>query len=291
MPQQPGPDFLCIGMQKAGTGWLFDQLQFHPDFWITPVKELHYLDRALTKTGNVERFLEITEKPKRMANMLKERRPWDERDIEFLKLFASYRRTRRDLDKYAALFQFKRDRISGDITPGYSGLSSELVAEIGERFPHLRVIIIIRDPVARVWSQISMSYRNDKFDKTLLERPDEFRDFLKHAEAISNIAYPSRIAERWFQNAPRIPFQHYFFDDVVGQPAKVRREILQFLGGDPDKPSGDLPPDHNRKSKDEKLAQPDNIKAVIVEQFRDELRACAKMFGGPAEVWAARYGA
>ena len=39
-----GPDFICIGMQKAGTGWAYDQLQYHPDFWMPPVKEIHYLD-------------------------------------------------------------------------------------------------------------------------------------------------------------------------------------------------------------------------------------------------------
>ena len=32
-----GPDFLCIGQQKAGTQWLYDMLQFQPEFWVTPV--------------------------------------------------------------------------------------------------------------------------------------------------------------------------------------------------------------------------------------------------------------
>src|SRR3954454_14322487 len=41
-----GPDFLCVGAQKAGTGWLYEQLRFHPDFWMPPVKELHYFDRS-----------------------------------------------------------------------------------------------------------------------------------------------------------------------------------------------------------------------------------------------------
>ena len=39
-----GPDFICIGAQKAGTRWLFDQLAFHPGFWMPPIKELHYLN-------------------------------------------------------------------------------------------------------------------------------------------------------------------------------------------------------------------------------------------------------
>ena len=34
-----GPDFICVGMPKAGTGWLFDQLRYHPDFCVPePVK-------------------------------------------------------------------------------------------------------------------------------------------------------------------------------------------------------------------------------------------------------------
>src|SRR5437762_8195064 len=38
-----GPDFICIGMPKAGTAWLHDQLRHHPDFWMPPVKEVNYL--------------------------------------------------------------------------------------------------------------------------------------------------------------------------------------------------------------------------------------------------------
>src|SRR5215471_4218872 len=38
------PDFLCVGAQKAGTSWLYQQLEPHPDFWMPPLKELHYLD-------------------------------------------------------------------------------------------------------------------------------------------------------------------------------------------------------------------------------------------------------
>jgi hypothetical protein len=39
------PDFLCVGAQKAGTSWLYRQLEPHPDFWMPPVKELHYFDQ------------------------------------------------------------------------------------------------------------------------------------------------------------------------------------------------------------------------------------------------------
>jgi len=43
--RSPGPDFLCIGAHKAGSTWLYQQLDSHPDFWMPPVKELHYFDQ------------------------------------------------------------------------------------------------------------------------------------------------------------------------------------------------------------------------------------------------------
>jgi hypothetical protein len=41
----PQPDFFCVGAQKGGTSWLYQQLQSHPDFWMPPIKELHYFDK------------------------------------------------------------------------------------------------------------------------------------------------------------------------------------------------------------------------------------------------------
>ena len=46
------PDFLCVGAQKGGTTWLYQQLDSHPDFWMPPVKELHYFDQ-LSRTKRV----------------------------------------------------------------------------------------------------------------------------------------------------------------------------------------------------------------------------------------------
>lgn len=290
MPVSSGPDFICIGMQKAGTGWLFDQLQFHPDFWIPPIKELHYLDKPYTNAANAEKFLDIASRKRRRRIRLAGRRPWDERDIEFLKTVISYDGLAMELDKYATLFRFKEGKLAGDITPGYSGLSDKTIASIAETFPQLRVMIILRDPVSRLWSQISMAHRRERFDRTLLDDSGTFRRYLERSEAVQKVAYASKIVDRWKRNAPALAFQHFFFEDVAQRPDTARREIVRYLGGDPDKASGEIPADHNRKSSNEKLELTDEIKGVIVEHFADELRACATMFGGYAEGWPAQYG-
>ncbi len=293
MSLQVGPDFLCIGMQKAGTGWLYDQLQHHPDFWMPPIKELRYLNRAEPGMGQARELLNMAyNAPKRLQKELAraEKRPWDERDFEFLRLACATGEQPRDLERYAALFRSKGDRLSGDITPAYSSLEEEFVSNIAGRFPDLKVILLLRDPVSRAWSQISMGHRRGRFDGALLEDPEAFRTYLKSASNIAQRGYPTQIAALWTHSVPALTFRHFFFDEIEKEPEKARAKILTFLGADFEKKSGELAPDHNRKSSYQKLELTDGIKAVLVEHFADEIRASVDLFGEYACDWAARYG-
>jgi hypothetical protein len=47
-----GADLLGIGMARAGTSWLFDNLKCHPDFWVPPIKGTYYLDKAVRAQDN-----------------------------------------------------------------------------------------------------------------------------------------------------------------------------------------------------------------------------------------------
>ena len=291
MPLENGPDFLCIGMQKAGTGWLFDQLQHHADFWIPPIKEFHYLDRDIVRMSNPRKLLEMSKhSPKRLAKVLSKRRPWDERDVEFLKEAASLAGKPRNIAQYTALFRFKNGLLTGDITPGYSTLSEDVIAEVGRALPGVKVVLLIRDPLDRAWSQICMAARNERFDTALLKDAGRFRAFLEGNETINARSFPTQIVGRWREHAPHIALQHFFLDDIIENPDETRREILTFLGADPGKPSGEVDADHNRKSKVAKLPLTDDIRAVLVDHFRVELLACVDLFGAHATGWAERYG-
>ena len=41
---QPGPDFIGLGAQRAGTSWIYSCLYEHPDIY-APVKEIHFFSR------------------------------------------------------------------------------------------------------------------------------------------------------------------------------------------------------------------------------------------------------
>lgn len=291
MPVALGPDFLCIGMMKTGTGWLFDQLQYHPDFWMPPVKEVHYLDRNEQRGVNAKKILDTARnKPKKLERIKQSaRRPWDERDFLFLEEMAGHRGGKPDIALYASLFRHKNGKLSGDVTPHYGGLDEETIADVARGLPDARGVLLIRDPVARAWSAISMQKRLDAFDVGILDNADRFRDYLR-SNKVRKLSFPTQTLARWQKHAPRMKIATFFFDDIAERPAEVRRDILNFLGADPEKASGEIAAGYNKKSQARKMELTDDIKTLLVEHFRDELRACAAAFGGHAGKWAANYG-
>jgi hypothetical protein len=43
------PDFICIGVQRAGTTWLYECLKEHPDVFVPETKELHFFNDNFEK--------------------------------------------------------------------------------------------------------------------------------------------------------------------------------------------------------------------------------------------------
>jgi Sulfotransferase family len=284
-----GPDFICIGMPKAGTGWLFDLCSVHPDFWMPPVKEIHYLDQKRpvlqSASKRLNRFDELAD-PSREG--IGRKRRFDERDLAFLKAADAASGLRMSLDLYASLFGAKGDKLSGDITPRYSALKDGVIEKVGRHLPDTKIILLVRDPVARALSRISMSYRNGHFDAAILDDEAALKDALENAGYLRDRSSPTAIIEAWNRSAPNMNFRHFFFDDLAAQPEKLQADVLSFIGADPSK-SVPVSVVENRKSKKEKLAFDDKAVRVVAEYYRDELLAC-KVLGGPAESWAAQYG-
>src|SRR5215467_5347679 len=150
-----GPDFICVGMPKAGTGWLYDQLQTHPDFWMPPVKELLYLNREIShipvggKRGG--QGLRLQEEPTEEREGRKERPrqvPRDAaRDSGFLRVAQHANGKPMDIERYVSLFRFKGDLLSGDISPMYTELDTAVIEKLRTRLPGTKLIMIAREPI------------------------------------------------------------------------------------------------------------------------------------------------
>ena len=269
---QACPDFLCVGAQKAGTSWLYQQLEAHPDFWMPPVKELHYLDE-LSRT---KRF-----HPPRCG---------DERDAVFLESMKELStRFYLDLERYGRLFQHKGTRVSGDISPAYSTLRDEIIERVVNHFPNLKVVFLARDPVERAWSQLSMGVRLGMIHRFDATDPEEVICNLLNPGVLVR-SHPSKVVARWKRYVRPENFRVYFFDDLKENPMALRRSILHFLGGDPEKPSGQVKLNENSDAGRDKLRLTMKVRERIARFFEHELKACAVELGGRAKSWPTRYG-
>jgi hypothetical protein len=272
LTETPGPDFLCIGAHKAGSTWLYQQLDSHPDFWMPPVKELHYFDQ--------------------LSRVQRAARPrcTDERDLRFLERLRSLSAEPGiDLENYGRLFEPKASLRSGDISPNYSTLSNKVIRQVVGYFQNLKVLFLARDPVERVWSHLSMEvhYRQiEPFDVTNIDEVN--RNLLRRGMLLRS--YPSAVVARWKRYVHPEQFRVYFFDDLQSNPAELRRSILCFLGADPDKPSSRLTANHNSWTRMEKLPLTNKVRSHVAKFFKNELKTCAARLGGPARDWPARYG-
>ena len=103
-------------------------------------------------------------------------------------------------------------------------------------------------------------------------------------------SHPSKIVARWKRYVRPENFRVYFFDDLKDKPAELRRSILAFLGGDPDKPSGELKPHENSDTGRDKLRLTAKVRDRMAQFFEHELKACASELGARAKSWPTRYG-
>jgi len=285
-----GPDFICIGAQKAGTRWLFDQLAFHPDFWMPPIKELHYLNGSKRFQRFAEPLLEAAERNLRAANRRRAKRmerPLAPEDIDWLKARIWLHKRPVDLDLYARLFDLRGTRLSGDICPPYAILPDDEAAAVRSRFPEARIVYLVRDPVDRFWSQYCMILR--RHPEAAPESLATVRDFVARSTGDAHSAMGA-VIRRWRRGADDPRFGLYFFDDLKTGAADLRRRLVGFLGGDPEKGGDVIPPDHNRKARQAKIAMSPEVRDFLVERFAGEIRQAAAELGGPAVAWREKYG-
>ena len=138
------PKFLCIGAQKAGTSWLYAQLQSHPEVWMPPVKELQFFNHLYVPEHRAWTSWHIRQgAAKALAFHVGRPEPPDFGYVRYLADLATRDPFTEDWYRRAFDRSGAHGKLVGDITPEYS-----TIPEQGIR--HLRGLLGDRVDLQRV---------------------------------------------------------------------------------------------------------------------------------------------
>lgn len=198
------PTFFVAGAGKAGTTSLHSYLAQHPQIYMSPVKEPCY-------------FADEIRRGRRSASFEKHAR----------------RRLPRDLDAYLRLFENVRDeKAIGESSAAYLW-SETAAANIHASVPNAKIILILRDPAERAFSQylhqLSVGLTKSSFRKhvDLCQCADrtQLSIFYPFLEAGSYSAQVQRFLDRFPPERIRI----YWYEEAWRDTAALFRNLFEFL--------------------------------------------------------------
>jgi hypothetical protein len=249
IPQAPGertmnqsltlrfPDFIGIGAQKAGTTWLHRMLERHPEIWMPPVKELHYFDRAHAvhrshlqsgptplDEARMEGVLRLIERVLKSRDTVSEK-------LEKVQCLSVIGNAQLTDEWYGRIFQAApKSALCGEITPEYALLPEQGVEHVLRLQPRIKMIYMMRDPIDRTWSALCMIERKGKRGPDALLRRMARKSFMAYSDYAATI-------KRVRRHVAHTDFLQLFYDDLVARPEHLLREVLGFLGVDPERAS------------------------------------------------------
>ena len=179
--------------------------------------------------------------------------------------------------------------IRGDISPWYSRLRRHSVESLRRMIPDLKAVLIIRNPIARSWSQamVELSFRKDvPADQVPIGR------ILRHVVRRRTNRYNDYqpVIELWDDVFGAGCVHVDIFDKVKTDPNGLLRGILKHVGADPDLPV----PDEVLKEqvgstekaiKGVKVEMPEFMRWLLATQWLEPTRRLNAKLDGMVDSW------
>lgn len=153
------PKILCIGAQKAGTSWLYENLRCNPMIWSPPFKELHFFDFKFVEESKRWARWHVRSSVKRTL-----KRPQTTED-QSLYLRSLMEEPILNGNWYKKAFApMPEGSVGFDATPEYCSVPEEGIAFLKKFLDDPFIIYLIRDPLMRALSQVRMNMHRKKRD-------------------------------------------------------------------------------------------------------------------------------
>jgi hypothetical protein len=266
------PNFFLVGAPKAGTTSLYHYLAQHPQVYMSPIKEPCYFSDEI--------------RPENLAPEIR----GDSRDVdEYLAGPMTERKFGGPVvrwEDYLRLYAAVRDEVAiGEASVIYLW-SPSAARNIARVVPDARILIVLRDPIERAWSQYrdmvtqvgprwsfdelvaaSLSYRGDQLT---FEHP--FLELGRYREQVA----------RYTSSFAAVQIAHY--EHFRGAPQSTLASIFRFLEVD-----DSFLPDMTRRHRERTVDPPpmsEATRALLEEYYADEIAYLAELLSPPASAAA-----
>jgi hypothetical protein len=183
------PTFIGIGSMRCGSTWLYEVLKCHPDIQMSHCKEM---------------------------------------DFFFMPQMLNY-----DLAWYEAHFKPENGGepkpIRGEISPRYARLKAWQVNRIAKLLPDLRIILTLRHPIERVWSQTLFDFGRLAGRDVRKVGSVEFLRQLERARSRLSSSY-LRTIKNWCNAFGKHALHIDLFDRLRDDPESYVNGILRHIG-------------------------------------------------------------
>lgn len=226
-----GDLFLSAGAMKAGTTWLYRLLALHPEMHVTPEKELHYFHHRHVDNTQLDDAWRRQAVIGRVLPRLEPQKP--EIDIDHVRATvdwaARYLGDAVDDRWFAGLFP----PIPGyrcDFSNLHAHLPSRAWKQIAGQCDRLRVLYILREPVARAWSHVKFHLKyTGRLDRLDDWTDRELRAFARQRMIRDNGDY-ARVLRNMQAGLEPGQLKVMIYEDIHADPRAALAEIEGFLG-------------------------------------------------------------
>ena len=199
------------------------------------------------------------------------------------------------LSLYKAKFRGAEGKVAGEITPAYGHLPLDTIREIHGLNPELKLLLMLRNPVARAWSGAVMELATFQ-GLTAKDVPeDAYLEYFESEHSTARTRYMEMLGN-WEQVFPKDQLFIGFFDDLKSRPWELLLDVFRHLGVSDQVEPKDflvkkriLPVTKNHgvaKSRGTAGDMPGFAADFLGKMYKDEIAALKARFGEACADWS-----
>lgn len=217
------PNFFLVGAPKAGSTSLYHHLAQHPDIYMSPIKEPCYFAEEIRPENFTPRWRPhglriLAETQEYLRGPMKTRRSggmicdWQ----DYLRLFAAVR-GQSAVGEASVLYMF----------------SKNAARAIATRIPHAKILMVLRSPAERAFSQYLMYVSDGRITGSFR---DHVRACLRHSgeglgvhEPFLEMGFYAAQVQRYLDHFPREQVAIWIYEETRACPEEFLRQVFLFL--------------------------------------------------------------